>query len=304
MESSSHSYLSPASLIQSARAAHPAFRYAIVVAGLAAIVAVVLRFGISPATLVFGIIVLIVLMVLFFVFAQAVTVAKARLALPALVLIWTFLFLGLGTAVCLFSSAFFNIPLPLQTAIIRITSPASGGGRPERRDGGQETGSSPRECNLSEELSTAKWIFQVCNIREENEYAERYYQKQRVIRPQGGNDILIIIDARLKNRLQRTQSPILTERQPGNTGLIDDGGYSYRPIDYDARQRIDKTMSFEGASLIPGTMLDFALVFSVPRGTKPKFLVFTLRESLKSSEESGRTDLADKITALSNTHFT
>ena len=104
MESSSRPALSPASLIQAAKAAHPAFKYATVVAGLAAIVAVVLQFGISPATLVFGIIILIVLMVVFFVFAQAVTIAKAKLALPALVLTWTFLLLGVGTGICLFSS--------------------------------------------------------------------------------------------------------------------------------------------------------------------------------------------------------
>src|SRR5262249_58751963 len=60
MKSSSLQYLSPKSLIEAAKAAHPAFRYAIVVAGLAAIVAVVLQFGASPATLVFGIIILVV----------------------------------------------------------------------------------------------------------------------------------------------------------------------------------------------------------------------------------------------------
>src|SRR5215467_571917 len=127
IESSSRPSLSPASLIQSAKAAHPAFKYATVVAGLAAIVAVVLQFGISPATLVFGIIILIVLMVVFFVFAQAVTIAKAKLALPALVLTWTFLLLGVGTGVCLFSSAFFDVPLPLKTTIIRSLSASPGG---------------------------------------------------------------------------------------------------------------------------------------------------------------------------------
>lgn len=86
MEPASRLSLSPASLMQAAKAAHPAFKYAIVIAGMAAIVVVVLQFGRSPATLVFGIIVLVVLMVLFFVFAQAVTLAKTTLALPALVL--------------------------------------------------------------------------------------------------------------------------------------------------------------------------------------------------------------------------
>ena len=83
-------------------------------------------FGISPATLVFGIIVLVILMVVFFVFTQAVTLAKAKLALPALVLTWTFLLLGVGTGVLLFSSAFFDVPLPLKTLILRSTATPSG----------------------------------------------------------------------------------------------------------------------------------------------------------------------------------
>ena len=127
MEPGSRLSLSPASVIQAARAAHPAFKYAIVVAGLAGIVAGVLRFGVSPATLVFGIIVLVVLMVVFFVFAQAVTLAKAKLALPALVLTWTFLLLEMGAGVGIFSSAFFDVPLPLKTLMLRSTSTFLGG---------------------------------------------------------------------------------------------------------------------------------------------------------------------------------
>ncbi len=117
MESSTFQYISPSSLIRSAKAAHPAFKYAIVVAGLFAIVTVVLHFGTSPATLVFGSVIIVVLMVLFLVFAQAVVVAKANLTLPAIVLVWSFLVITIATAIFLFTSAFFNFPLPLKAAI-------------------------------------------------------------------------------------------------------------------------------------------------------------------------------------------
>lgn len=118
MESNTFQYLSPASLIRAAKAAHPAFKYAIVVAGLAAIVTIVLRFGASPATLIFGSVIVVVLMVLFFVFAQAVAVTKSNLALPAIVLIWSFLLLAIATATLLFTSAFFDFPLPLKSIIV------------------------------------------------------------------------------------------------------------------------------------------------------------------------------------------
>ena len=39
---------------------------------------------------------------------------------------WTFLLLGVGTGVLLFSSAFFDLPLPLKTIIFRTISPSAG----------------------------------------------------------------------------------------------------------------------------------------------------------------------------------
>jgi len=133
-----------------------------------------------------------------------------------------------------------------------------------------------RQGKLGDELSTSQWIFQVRDVQETDEYSERYYQAGRLIRPQGVNDILIVIDARLKNPLQITQTPVLTERDPQNTGLVDDAEHSYQPVDYDARQSQDKIMSAAAAPLLPGAVADFALVFSVPRGTQPKLLVFTI----------------------------
>jgi hypothetical protein len=132
-----------------------------------------------------------------------------------------------------------------------------------------------RQGKLGDEVATAQWIFQVRNITQTDEYAERYYQEGRVIRPKGKNDTLIVIEARLKNRLDKTRSPVLTERNPGNTGLFDEEGRSYQPVDFDARQLSDKIMSYEAAPVLPGAVADFALVFSIPKGAKPKTLNFT-----------------------------
>jgi tetratricopeptide (TPR) repeat protein len=112
-------FLTPASLISAAKRAHPAFKFAVVVAGLASLVAVVAKFGVSLATIVFGIITLVVLMVLFLVFAQAAVVSKARMALPAMVLVWSFLVLTIVVALFLATSAFFDFPLRFKTWIER-----------------------------------------------------------------------------------------------------------------------------------------------------------------------------------------
>lgn len=132
---------------------------------------------------------------------------------------------------------------------------------------------------LGDEITTAQWIFQVRNVTETDEYVERYYQEQSIIRPTAKNDTLIVVDARLKNRLQKTQRPILTWRDSGNTGIIDYEGQSYQPIDYDARQD-ENSVVIQGVPVLPGAVKDFALVFSVPKGTKPKTLIFTTKNNL------------------------
>jgi hypothetical protein len=116
------SFLSPSSFVDAARKAHPAFKYAVAVAGLLSIVATVSRYGVSSAALVLGTIVLVGLMVLFLVFAQAASLRRATLALPAQVLVWSFLILAVLSATMLVSSAFLDAPLPLRTAIVRQLS--------------------------------------------------------------------------------------------------------------------------------------------------------------------------------------
>jgi hypothetical protein len=110
---------SPLSLITAARRAHPAFKYATAAAGVIGIVVILAQYGISYATLAFGSILLFVIMVMFLVFSQAAAIAKVHLTLPATVLIWVFLLIGVLTALLLFTSAFFDLPLPFKTSIVR-----------------------------------------------------------------------------------------------------------------------------------------------------------------------------------------
>ncbi len=110
-------FLSPASFIHAAKAAHPAFRYALAVAGILAIVTSFIEFGTQPATLVFGAIAVIGLMVLFLLFAQISKLAKSSLDLPAQVLAWAFLVIAIAIVILLSSSVFFNVPVPFRDAL-------------------------------------------------------------------------------------------------------------------------------------------------------------------------------------------
>lgn len=119
------SFLTLDSIIAAARRADPNFRYAIVAAGLVAVVAIIVKFGVSYATLIFGVIALVGLMVLFVVFAQIPKLRRASLDLPARVLVWTILLAVIAFVALLTTSTFFNWPLPFRDGIARGMVPAA-----------------------------------------------------------------------------------------------------------------------------------------------------------------------------------
>jgi len=99
----------------------PAIKYAIAVAAIAGLIATSLRYGFSAATLVFGFIIVIGLMVLFFAFSQLAEANKRATGSASVVVLWSFLLLCIASAVLLFSSAFFDWPLPLRSKILGIS---------------------------------------------------------------------------------------------------------------------------------------------------------------------------------------
>jgi hypothetical protein len=99
----------------------PAIKYAIAIAAIAGLIATSLRYGFSAATLVFGVIIVIGLMVLFFAFTQLAEANKRIKGSASLVVLWSFLLLCIASAVFLFSSAFFDRPLPLRSKVLGIS---------------------------------------------------------------------------------------------------------------------------------------------------------------------------------------
>ena len=115
---SASQFLTPGSFIEAAKAAHPAFRYALAIAGILAIVATFAKFGVSYATLTLGVIAVLGLMALFLVFAQASKLTRSHLDTPATVFVWSFLVMGIFVSFGLISSVFFNAPLPFRDYIV------------------------------------------------------------------------------------------------------------------------------------------------------------------------------------------
>lgn len=101
-------------IIRESIKAVPAMKYALAVAGILAVVAMIGAFKLSAQMAVIGAVVTLVLMVAMVVFARLTTVAPRHFFLPVQVMMWAFLVITVGTALLLFTSAFFHWPRGLR----------------------------------------------------------------------------------------------------------------------------------------------------------------------------------------------
>lgn len=162
-------------------------------------------------------------------------------------------------------------------------------------EGGANQLNGARQGKIGERLITPKWNFMVRDFRLADTYTEAFCQDKKTFTPKNTDETLLLVECTLENGLKKAQSPVLSERESGNTSLADAGGQSYPPLDFDARQLSGKFSSYEASALLPGAKSNFVLVFSVPKSTVPKALVFTL---LSYPDDVGRKQTTDVRVAL------
>lgn len=140
---------------------------------------------------------------------------------------------------------------------------------------------------VGEVLFDGKWRFQVLSVASPETYvmktdAELYDsagltsfdRPTRTVKPAKGRT-LVVLQCRAVNGVNEKRTLWTAISDPRiRTALADTEGSSHPPVGYD----------FEGGPIqskwiVPGAALNFALLFSVPEGTKPKDLIFTLKNN-------------------------
>jgi hypothetical protein len=111
--------VSPIDVLKDAIRAVPAVRYALGVAGVVAVIAIVKAFGIDFRVAVFGFIVILALMVALVLFARLTRAAGNEwVTLPVKVLTWSLLLLTIAAAILFFTSVFFDRPLDMRKPVV------------------------------------------------------------------------------------------------------------------------------------------------------------------------------------------
>src|SRR5579864_6793394 len=109
---------SPLNVLRGAIRAVPAVKYALCIAGIVSVVAIVKSFGIDSRLGALSAIVMLVLMAVLVVFARLAKTPADQFVMPVLVLVWFSLLITICTAAGLFGSVFFRWPADLQQWLV------------------------------------------------------------------------------------------------------------------------------------------------------------------------------------------
>ena len=126
---------------------------------------------------------------------------------------------------------------------------------------------------IGQVLFNGKWRFSVLGVDHAASYDSQFLPEKRAFTPAGDSDELVIVRCRMKNGQNATQVAMLSQIHPRHTALADTQGQSYAPFDYDKRGG----HTDEGPTMLPGSQTEFAILFSVPKGTALKDLVFSVQ---------------------------
>ncbi len=136
---------------------------------------------------------------------------------------------------------------------------------------------------IGQVIFTGKWRFSVLSVDHAANYDSQFLPDKRTFVPSGDTEELVIVRCRMKNGQKDTQMAMLSPVHPHHTALADNQGQSYAPMDYDKRGG----STDEGPKLLPGAQTEFAVLFSVPKGTVLKDLVFSIQNAYEDTPDGG-----------------
>jgi len=146
-----------------------------------------------------------------------------------------------------------------------VVSGSSGSGKTAAGGANQVEGEHGK---VGDMLFNGYWRFQVKGVERMDHYNWQYSGNSGSNKPANANDELVVLTCLIKNGHKDAEQPILqaSGTSAQKTALADDQGQSYQPLDFDVRP----------GYLTPGAGKTFAVIFSVPKGTHLKDLIFTL----------------------------
>jgi hypothetical protein len=129
---------------------------------------------------------------------------------------------------------------------------------------------------VGDQILTGLFRVQVHKVERMESSTTRFDKNSLTVQPRNPDEELVVVTGSLRNAKQSgAVAPSLGINNPGNTALAGADGRSFPPIAYDSPSG---TNTGGGFTLLPGAAMNFAVVFSVPKGTEVKALVLRVGE--------------------------
>ncbi|HEU4752829.1 MAG TPA: hypothetical protein VFU47_06945, partial [Armatimonadota bacterium] len=127
---------------------------------------------------------------------------------------------------------------------------------------------------VGDDLFTGDWRFRVLDVKTTDLYTPRYREDRAPVRPRGAGDVLVVVSCQVKNGHNAKELLYFSNsvRVPDQATLTDSKAQSYEATYCD----VHFDYYNYGAYALPGASIPFAVVFSVPRDTDVKDLVYRI----------------------------
>jgi len=136
---------------------------------------------------------------------------------------------------------------------------------------------------LGSVIFTGKWRFSALSVDHTDSYDSQFLPSTQHFVPNGDNEELVVVHCRVKNAMNIAHTMFMSSVHPHNIALTDDNGQSYSPMAFDKRTG----STDESPSMLPGSQTEFAILFSVPKGTNLKDLVYSLQIAYEDYPDGG-----------------
>ncbi|MCC6443676.1 MAG: hypothetical protein IT210_09510 [Armatimonadetes bacterium] len=139
------------------------------------------------------------------------------------------------------------------------------------RAGGAEQIANKNVGKMGTEIFTGKWRFTVMKVEKAETYTPTLATGKQEVQA-GPNEELVVVTCRIKNGTPNKEELVFERWQNNHTALTDASEQSFEPALYDVRAEEQFPV---GATFLPGSAINFTLVFKVPAETEPKDLIFS-----------------------------
>jgi hypothetical protein len=133
---------------------------------------------------------------------------------------------------------------------------------------------------MNTDIARAGWVLRLLSADVAPTYVRQFGADTEPIAVQRKGDHLVVARFRLTNASNFTKDVYFDRSYAANTAIIDDESHGYPPVTYDSRNS-----EYSSSRMLPGTVHEFALVFSVPADTRLSELVYSVASSGQTSTD-------------------